>query len=63
MDWNKLAELINKMTPEERATHVAIVIDGEVYQPRRKTPAFRRGDIRREVPVDTGAQMFYAEIS
>lgn len=31
MDWNKLAELINKMTPEERATHVAIVIDGEVY--------------------------------
>ena len=34
-----------------------------VYQPRRKTPAFRRGDIRREVPVDTGAQMFYAEIS
>lgn len=36
---------------------------GAVYQPRRKTPAFRRGDIRREVPVDTGAQMFYAEIS
>ena len=34
-----------------------------IYQPRRKTPAFRRGDIRREVPVDTGAQMFYAEIS
>lgn len=33
------------------------------YQPRRKTPAFRRGDIRREVPVDMGAQMFYAEIS
>lgn len=31
MDWNKLAELINKMTPEERATNVAIVIDGEVY--------------------------------
>ena len=30
---------------------------------RRKAPAFRRGDIRREVPVDTGAQMFYAEIS